>query len=71
MCLRRRREGKEVEDEAGKSEPEATFLSETENINSVRKYPIKFMLMITLVAFNSTENKVYRVQQKVKQQQLT
>jgi hypothetical protein len=40
MCLRRR-EGKEVEDEAGKSEPAATA-----NINSVRKYLIKFMLMI-------------------------
>jgi len=48
MCLRRRREGKEVEDEAGKSEPAATFLSATENINTVRKYPIKLMLMIIL-----------------------
>jgi len=46
--LRNRREGKEVEDEAGKSEPAATFLSATENINTVRKYPVKFMLMITL-----------------------
>jgi len=52
MCLRRRRkrrrEGKEMEDEVGKSEPAATFLSATENINSVRKYPLMFMLMITL-----------------------
>ena len=43
------REGKEMEDDAGKSEPAATFLSATENINTVRKYPIKFMLMITLL----------------------
>jgi hypothetical protein len=48
MCPRRRREGKEVEDEARKSEPAATFLSATENINSVRKYLIKFMLMTAL-----------------------
>jgi hypothetical protein len=45
MCLRNWREGKEVKDEAGKSEAAATFLSATENINTVRKYPIKFMLM--------------------------
>lgn len=40
----RTREGKELE----KVNPAATFLSATENINSVRKYLIKFMLMITL-----------------------
>jgi hypothetical protein len=37
-----------MEDEAGKTEPAATYMSATENINSVRKYPIMFMLMITL-----------------------
>jgi hypothetical protein len=43
MCLRRREA-----DDAGKSELTATFLSAPKNINTVRKYLIKLMLMITL-----------------------
>jgi hypothetical protein len=55
-----------------KSEPPATFLSALEAADSVRKYLMKFDVDDnTMAALSSIENEVYRVQQKVKKQQLT
>jgi hypothetical protein len=51
------------EDDSGKSEPPATFLSALEGINTLRKY--------MMPALSSIVNKVYMGQQKVKQQQRT
>jgi hypothetical protein len=62
----------EEEDNAGKSEPPATFLSAMEGIDTVRKYFMKFDVNDnTMAALSSIENEVYRVQQKAKKQQLT
>jgi hypothetical protein len=62
----------EEEDDGGKSEPPATFLSALEGIDTVRKYLMKFDVNDnTMAALSSLENEVYRVQQKAKKQQLT
>jgi hypothetical protein len=62
----------EEEDDDRKSEPPATFLSAPEDIDTVRKYLMKFDVDDnTMAALSSIENEVYSVQQKVKQQQLT
>jgi hypothetical protein len=47
------------------------FLSVVECTETVRKYLMKFNVDNTMATLRSTENEVYRVQQKVKQQQLT
>jgi hypothetical protein len=61
----------EEEDGGGKSEPPATFLSALEGIDTVRKYLMQFDVDDnTTAALSSIENEVYRVQQKVKKQQL-
>jgi hypothetical protein len=65
-------EQRDKEDYGGKSEPPATLLSALEGINTVSKYLKKFDVDENpLAAISSTENEVYRVQQKVKQQQPT
>jgi hypothetical protein len=62
----------EDEDDVGKSEPPATFLSALEGIDTVRKYLMKFDANDnTIAALSSIENEVYRVQQKAKKQHLT
>jgi hypothetical protein len=62
----------EEDDDGGKSEPPATFLSALEGIDTVRKYRMKFDGDDnTVAALSSIENEVYRAQQKVKKQQLT
>jgi hypothetical protein len=62
----------EEEDDGGKSESPATFLSALEGIDTVRKYLMKFDADDnTMAVLSSTENEVYRVQQKAKKKQLT
>jgi hypothetical protein len=61
----------EEEDDSGKSEPPATFLSELEGIHTVRKYLMKFDVDNTMAALSNIENEVYRVQQKAKKQHPT
>jgi hypothetical protein len=62
----------EEEDNGGKSEPPATFLSALEGIDTVRKYFMKFDVSDnTMAALSSILNEVYRVQQKAQKQQLT
>ena len=52
--------------------PPAAFLSVLEGMNTVRKYLIKFDVDDNMMDTHSgSENKVYRVQQKVKKQPLT
>jgi hypothetical protein len=66
-------EDEEGEEEGGgKSEPPATFLSALGDIHTVRKYLIKSDVKDNpMAALSSIENKVYRVQQKANEQQLT
>jgi hypothetical protein len=60
------------DDDGGKSEPPAIFLSALVGIDTVKKYLMKFDVGDNMVAaLSSIENEVYRVQQKVKKQQLT
>jgi hypothetical protein len=62
----------EDDDDGGKSEPPASFLSALEGTDTVRKYLMKFDVDDnTMAALSSIKNKVYRVQQKAKQQLLT
>jgi hypothetical protein len=66
MCLRREEEG----DVEKVNLP--TFFLALENINTVRKCLMKFDVDDNMTAaISSTENEVYRVQQKAKKQQLT
>lgn len=55
-----------------KSEPPAVFFSALKGINPLRKYITNFDVYENTVAvLRSTENKMYRVQQEAKKQQLT
>jgi hypothetical protein len=57
----------EGEDDEGKRERAATLLSLLEGINSVRKYIMKVDVHDNMMAaLSSSENRVYRAQQKVK-----
>jgi hypothetical protein len=58
-----------VEEDGGRSEPPATFKSALEGICTLRKYLMQFDVDNMMVAISSMENKVYRFQQKAKQQQ--
>lgn len=59
------------EDDDGKSESPATFLPELEDIDSVRKYLMRFDVSDNIMAvLSSIENEVYRVQHRAKKQQL-
>jgi hypothetical protein len=61
----------EKEDDGGKSQPLATFLSVLEGINTARKYLMKFDDDNMMAALSSTGNEMYGVEQKEKKQQLT
>jgi hypothetical protein len=61
----------EEDDDGGKCEPPATLLSSMKGIDSVRKYLMKMFVDNMMTAHRRIKKKVYRVQQKVKKQQLT
>jgi hypothetical protein len=60
----------EVGEEREHRRPPATYLSALKGINTARKYLMGFDVNDDMMAaLSSIENKLYRVQQKVKQQQ--